>query len=342
MSDIPEPRANPDLLDQTAAETALISAARGGRLHHAWMLTGPAGIGKATLAFRFARWMFAGMPDGQGLALDPSHPAFRRVAAGSHPDLLTIEPGLMQGTRKRADVINVDAVTLIPRFMGLTAAESGWRVIVIDQADTMNAQAQNRVLKVLEEPPPRGILVLTTSNPGRLLPTILSRCRRLAMPPLPDETVQTLLGRYAPQVELFQRSTIAQMAHGSIGHALELASDEGAALAALAAEVLDAIPDLPPARFYAIADKLGRAEGAFTTFIDLLQNGLATATAAVARGRPDALGQRLAAYRSLEAWARVWHALGSLRDETERLNLDKRQAVVAGLSLLTSPPMDAP
>ncbi len=337
---IPEPRANPDLLGHAAAEAALAGAARSGRLHHAWMLTGPAGIGKATLAFRFARWMFAGMPDGAGLAVDPSHPAFRRVAAASHPDLLTIEPGLMQGSRKRADVINVDAVALIPRFMGLTAAESGWRVIVIDQADTMNAQAQNRVLKILEEPPPRGILLLTTANPGRLLPTILSRCRRLGMPALIDDTVQTLLARYVPELPAGKRAMIVPMAHGSIGRALDLASDDGAALAALAAEVLEAIPDLPPARFYAIADRLGRAEDAFATFIGLLQNGLAAATAAVARGQPDPLGQRLVAFRPLETWARVWQALGALRDETERLNLDKRQAVVAGFSLLTAPPMD--
>ncbi len=165
----PEPRANPDLFGHADAARTLEEAARSGRLHHAWLIAGPPGLGKATLAYRFARWLLAGQPSagqpsaarppaGQPaapeppppLALDPRHPVFRRVAAGAHADLLTIEPGTLQGDRKRTDVINVDAARLIPGFMALTAAEGGWRVVVLDGAELMNPAAANALLKALD------------------------------------------------------------------------------------------------------------------------------------------------------------------------------------------------
>ena len=168
---LPEPRANPELFGHESAAATLAEAARSGRLHHAWLITGPAGIGKVTLAWRFARWLLAGMPDTpQGkppLHLDATHPVFRRVAADSHADLLTIDADTLRGERKRND-INVEAARLIPGFMTLTAAEGGWRVVVVDGAETMNLQAQNAILKVLEEPPARAILLLVSSAPTRL------------------------------------------------------------------------------------------------------------------------------------------------------------------------------
>lgn len=172
---LPEPRANPELFGHEAAADALVESALSGRLHHAWLMAGPAGIGKETLAWRFARWLLAGMPEAPKgkppLYLEPSHPVFRRVAAESHADLLTIDADTLRGDRKRND-INVDAARLIPGFMNKTAAEGGWRVVVVDGVETMNLQAQNAILKVLEEPPARAILLLVSSAPARLLPTI--------------------------------------------------------------------------------------------------------------------------------------------------------------------------
>ena len=164
---LPEPRANPELFGHEAAADALVESALSGRLHHAWLMAGPAGIGKETLAWRFARWLLAGMPeapkDKPPLYLEPSHPVFRRVAAESHADLLTIDADTLRGDRKRND-INVDAARLIPGFMNKTAAEGGWRVVVVDGVETMNLQAQNAILKVLEEPPARAILLLVSSG----------------------------------------------------------------------------------------------------------------------------------------------------------------------------------
>ena len=193
---LPEPRANPELFGHEAAADALVESALSGRLHHAWLMAGPAGIGKETLAWRFARWLLAGMPEAPKgkppLYLEPSHPVFRRVAAESHADLLTIDADTLRGDRKRND-INVDAARLIPGFMNKTAAEGGWRVVVVDGVETMNLQAQNAILKVLEEPPARAILLLVSSAPARLLPTIRSRClsHTLVWPP-PDEALAWL------------------------------------------------------------------------------------------------------------------------------------------------------
>src|SRR5271165_3045369 len=178
MSSAPEPRANPLLLGHEAAEATLAAALHSGRLHHAWLLTGPAGIGKATLAFRFARRLLAGH-GGEGLQLDSTHPVFRRVAVGAHADLLTVERAFDPKRKRQRTEIVVDDVRRIGGFLHLTPAEGGWRVVVVDGADELNRNAANALLKVLEEPPPRALLLLTAAAPGRLPATIRSRTRRL-------------------------------------------------------------------------------------------------------------------------------------------------------------------
>ena len=191
----PDPRANPLLLGHEPVEAMLAEAMRSGRMHHAWLLTGPEGVGKATLAFRFARRLLAGMPEGATLAMDPGEKVFRRVAAGSHADLLTIERAWDAKRKRLRGEIVVDDVRRIAAFMHLTPAEGGWRVVVLDGAEDLSRNAANALLKVLEEPPPRAILLLVCSAAGRLLPTIRSRCRRLRLPALEDAVLAELLAR---------------------------------------------------------------------------------------------------------------------------------------------------
>jgi DNA polymerase-3 subunit delta' len=304
-------------------------------MHHAWLITGPDGVGKATLAFRFARRLLAGLSDADTLALDPAHPVFRRVAAGSHADLLTVERAYDDKRKRMRTQIAVDDVRRVGSFMSLTPAEGGWRVVVVDGAEDLNQNSANALLKVLEEPPPRAVLLLVCTAPGRLLPTIRSRCRRLRLDPLGQEAMERLLASYLPDLATNERGRLVTVAEGSPGRALMLAEEEGLAIAGLVDGVLAELPGLKPARAYAVADTLARGETAFSNFMDLLRAGIAAAVRDVVRGRGDPEQARLVALRPLDAWGDVWQGLTRLQDETERFALDKRQAIVAGLGMLS-------
>jgi DNA polymerase III subunit delta' len=335
----PGPRANPFLLGHDAAEAALLGALRGGRIHHAWLLTGPEGVGKATLAFRFARFLLTGGMAANSLALDPDDPVFRRVAAGTHADLLTIERAWDEKRRRLRGEITVEHVRGIADFLRLTPAEGGWRVVVLDGAEHLNRHAANALLKVLEEPPARAVLLLACASPGRLLATIRSRCRRLPLGRLAEADVAALLDRFLPDAEPEERARLAQIADGSPGRALRLAGEDGGALASLAADVLRAWPGhLPPAQALAIADQAARTDAAFATFMDLLGEGVAdrvrgaAASGCVVAGPGGQPGSP-----PLAEWVEVWQAILRLQDETERFNLDKRHAVASSLALLNGP-----
>jgi DNA polymerase-3 subunit delta' len=331
----PGPRANSLLLGHEAAEATLLEAMRSGRMHHAWLITGSDGVGKATLAYRFARRLLAGVPTDDSLALDPQHPVFRRVAAGAHADLLTVERVYDEKRKRTRTQIAVDDVRRISGFMSLTPAEGGWRIAIVDGAEELNQASANALLKILEEPPRRAILLLVCGAPGRLLPTIRSRCRRLRLDPLGQEAMERLLAAYLPNLAADERGRLVTVAEGSPGRALLLAEEEGLAIAGLVDEVLAALPGLKPARAYAVADSLARGETSFSNFFDLLRAGIAASVRDVVRGRADEAQSRLVELRPLDAWGDVWHALTRLQDETERFNLDKRQAVVAGLGMLS-------
>ncbi|MBV9655558.1 MAG: DNA polymerase III subunit delta', partial [Acetobacteraceae bacterium] len=307
-----------------------------GRMHHAWLLTGPEGVGKATLAFRFARRLLAGVPGEPSLFLDPAQPVFRRVAAGSHADLRTVERAWDDKKKRWRSEIVVDAVRAASEFLRLTPAEGGWRVVVVDGAENLNRNAANALLKVLEEPPSRAVLLLTCAAPGRLLPTVRSRCRRLGLAPLAPAAMADALAAFRPDLPLSERDALAAIAEGSPGRALLLAEEEGLRLAQLVDDVLTGLPAAArPKNPYEIADALGRSDTAFGTFMELLRASVATAVREAARGRSDAARNRLLAGRSLDAWGEVWQGLSRLQDETERFNLDKRQAVLSSLALLS-------
>jgi DNA polymerase III subunit delta' len=321
-----EPRANTLFRGHEGAVASLYHAATSGRLHHGWLISGQPGIGKATLAYRFARWLLAGGTS-TDLSLPANAPVARRVAAGTHPDLFTVERRINPKTEKLQSEIVIATIQEASAFMRLTPAEGGWRVVVIDGAEDMNPNAANALLKVLEEPPGRAILLLVTSAPGRLLPTIRSRCRALPMANLPDEVVDALLAEYAPEHDGEMRARLVGLAEGSIGTALTFAAEGGVALAGLVDEVL--VGPVAPGRAQNIADTVARAvEGVdkFSTFFTLLRAGLAAHTRAAARaGQP---ASRLAGDVAL------WQDFGKLEREVVGLNLDKRAAIIVALSQL--------
>jgi DNA polymerase-3 subunit delta' len=345
----PPPRANPELIGHLTAERALVDAWNSGRLAHGWLLAGPRGIGKATLAYRFARFVLAGgggdlLGDAATLAVDPGDPAFRRVAAGSHADLLTIERSLDDNKRLRTSIV-VDDVRRIGGFARLTSAEGGWRIVIVDSADELNLNGANALLKILEEPPDKMLILLVCHAPGRLLATIRSRCRKLMMRPLDDDSVVGLLAHHRPQLGS-DAAVLARLAQGSPGRALALADMGGLELyremVALVADPSDigALHDL--------AERVsrGRDGAGFRTLMELLGDWLArlvrggaagAATVEVVPGE-DAAGRRLLARRALDQWVDVWERIRSLARDADRINLDRKQVVIAAFGALEAAP----
>ena len=327
----PAPRENPSLVGHEAAQASLLDALASRRLHHAWLITGAEGVGKATLAYRFARRLLGG--GAASLGMPASDPVFRRVAAGTHADLLTVEREWDDKKKRMKKQIAAETVRGIPPFLHLTPAEGGWRVVIVDGAEDVNAQSANALLKVLEEPPPRAVIILVCSASGRLLPTIRSRCRHLALAPLSPGEMGAVLADRLPELGEADRRALAGMAQGSPGRALVLAEEGGLKLASLVHEVLEAGPDIALTRAYEMADSL-RDQAPFETFMGLLHSGIASAVSASVRGTADAAQRRLVESRSALRWAETADAIARLADETERSNMDRRQATVAGLALI--------
>jgi DNA polymerase-3 subunit delta' len=352
----PPPRANPDLLGHEAAEAELRRLFDSGRMPHALLLSGPRGIGKATLAFRLARFVLAqGGEDGagpslfgedaragedagsSGLATPPESGTFRRVASGGHADLFTLERGYDRKGRLRT-VITVDDTRQIENFLHLTSAEGGWRVVVIDGADEMHVSAANALLKILEEPPRRALLLLVAHSPGKLLPTIRSRCRRFPLAPLDPALVRQLLTRYRPELDERQADAVAVLADGSVGRALDFAAAGGVELYRAVLALLDRDAGIDPAALHAFADRLVRREAdqAYRVVEDVLSHllGRLAITAAEGREGPAVLPNEIASLRRLgsRAPAARWAALrGEIEESfarTDGLYLDRKQTIL--------------
>lgn len=262
----PHPREAVHVFGQMRAEDAFLTAANSGRLHHGWLLTGPRGVGKATLAWRIARFLLA-TPDsagaGAGLFGDTSsaadtldvpadHPVARRLLAGSDPGLYHITRRVNDKTGRLRDMIVAEDVRDLNRFLHLSSADGGRRVVIIDSADDMNVQAANALLKMLEEPPARTTLLLVSHRPAGLLPTIRSRCRDLRLVALGPGDMEVALDQAGidPGADT---AAIAELSGGSVGEAVRLVNLDGLKLYAELLGIAGSLPRLDRPRALALA-----------------------------------------------------------------------------------------
>lgn len=327
LDDFPHPRETNELFGQGMAEQTLLRAFSEGRMHHAWLLCGPAGIGKASLAYRFAKHALASLDERRPGTLDvPSAgSSVRQVMALSHPGLLVLRRPFDPKAKRFMSAITVDEVRRLRSFLGLTAGEGAWRIVIVDSANDLNPNAANALLKSLEEPPSQTIFLLVSSEPSALLPTIRSRCRRLSLLPLGAEDLRHAaeralqsVGRTLPKAD--QWTHVQQLAEGSVRRALQFAGEGGLASHAALAGAMAKLPAVDWPATHALADALSgsASEQQFEMFCDLLLE----MTGRMARERCGDDAQRAA---QLTAF---WSTLVRQRSEVDLLNLDRKAFIL--------------
>ena len=327
-SAIPHPRDNSRLFGHREAETALLTAYRSGRIPHAWLIGGPQGIGKATLAYRMARFVLAhGQPrapsvqSAESLAIDPNDPVARQISASSHGGLLTLERTANDRGVMRT-VITVDETRETISFFGSTAAAEGWRVCIVDTVDELNPNAANALLKILEEPPQQSLFLLVSHAPARVLATIQSRCRKLRLRPLAtDDVIQAAANAGGLDTSDPALREAADSAEGSVARALTLLGGDALKLQQRTAAMLAKLPQVDPRELHTLGDSLPISDRvALAAFID---------------GIDRWIGERLHADEAsanqnlprLARLAEVWEKIVRAARDTETYNLERKPLV---------------
>lgn len=345
------PREMTECLGHEALEQQLLPLVANNKMPHAMLFCGPKGIGKATFAFRLARYLLSQPPqsaeDGlfggeaipaespKSMDIDPQGQVFRQVLSGAHPDLLVIERAFdeKKGTHKGG--VDVETVRKITPFLRRTASQGGWRVVIVDDADTMNRSSQNAILKILEEPPKKTLLILVVHREGAMIPTIRSRARSYHFHPPSAETFNNLVRRGAGGLSIQELETLALIAGGSIGRALTIAGEGGLEAVESVSGLLQSWPQWDWAQIHSLSDALARPgqEKSLEAFKTVFMWSIETILRAKARGEapPAPLNStaidNMMRHYSLEDWIKICENVKDHFETAERGNLDKRHIV---------------
>lgn len=339
VASVPDPRANPDLAGHADIERTFIEWWRTGTMPHAVILAGAQGIGKATLAFRLARFLYANpqfegdgglfgpAPVPETLAVGRENPVFATVASGGNPDLMTVVRTANEKTGNMHDEILVDDVREVPLFLRKTAAGGGWRVVVVDEAETLNRNAQNALLKILEEPPAKSLLLLVTQTVGALIPTIRSRARVVDMRAPEPAVFSNLLRKYKPELSGPDTELLARISGGAPGRALALLDQGGMAGIRGVFALFETLPSAPDSEVWTLAEKM-----AVKSTPDPLEAMLDLSLWVM---RDHARAAALAGDTSgMKRWLATLDALERHRAMCDKGNLDRRHTALGALRIL--------
>ncbi len=346
----PHPRETVTLVGQDSAERAFLAACNGGKMHHAWLISGPRGIGKATLAWRIARFLLATdmpacgtmfddpTPQAETLDIPADHPVARRMMALAEPRMFLLRPGWDEKAKRLRQAITVDEVRKLKDFFHMSAADGGRRAVIVDCADDLNVNAANALLKLLEEPPADAVLLLVSHQPSGLLPTIRSRCRQLRCKTLsPDEMKKAMTAAGAEIGS--DHAALSELSCGSVGEAVRFRNLDGMQTYARLVSMLGALPDLDrPAALRLAESAVGKGNQArFDMVLHLIDLFLARTARTGVTGPPlveaapgeAELMQRLApAPEAGRIWAQLQQQLGARARHGKSVNLDPAALVL--------------
>ena len=333
---IPSPCHALAVIGHDEAKRQIQEAYDSGKMHHAWLLTGPDGIGKATLAYHAAHMILSGGANRFG-SFNPEHQSARLIAAESHPDFFVLRRPYDEKTGVQKDTIPVDDARKIAPFLSMTATYGHGRVTLIDEAHTLNRNGQNAILKMIEEPPTGATIVMTATTVGALLPTIRSRCRVVRMEPLLPQQIQTVLARLCIEVpSAIDQNHLFDVAAGSVGRTLKILETDALDLYDELLAILSFLPTLDLVRLHKLADKIGRKGDldSFNMLTNLLTDALRDAARSVALGLPDQTGlaAKFASGRRLDKALQLWETTQSTFATARSANLDNKLAFINAVS----------
>ncbi len=333
-----EPKSNSYLVNQEEAEAFLLNAYKANTLHNSYIFAGPKGIGKATLAYKFARFLLSAQDDKQSsytsLDTSPDTQVFKQIESGAHPDFLSLEKGynktdtakIIKAIKagkpldqeeiaefKKSSVIKIDEVREVNDFLAKSAALGGYRVVIIDSIDDLNQNSANAILKILEEPPKKTVLILISHNPNSLLPTIKSRCAKVFFKPLEEPIVASLLRRYLTDLDEVNIKALAKLSPSSIGKAIDYANFDVISQSQLLEKIVYAKENFLLSDLISFAEDLSKTEETFTFGFEIISKFLS---------------DNIKSFEKIEELSQVYFEANQIYAQTTSLNLDKKQAII--------------
>ncbi len=333
-----EPKSNSYLVNQEQSEAFLLNAYKTDTLHNSYIFAGPSGIGKATLAYKFARFLLSAQDAKKqsytSLDISPESSVFKQIESGAHPDFMALEKGynkkdtakIIKAIKdgkpldeeelsefKKSSVIKIDEAREVNEFLSKSSALGGYRVVIIDSIDDLNQSSANSILKILEEPPKKTILILISHNLNSLLPTIKSRCAKVFLKPLEENIVTSLLRRYQEDLDEKQIKALASLSPASIGKAIDYANFDVINQSELLQKIIYAKEKFLLSDLLKLADELSKTEESFTFGFEIISKFLS---------------DNIKSFENVEDLSKIYFESNQIYSQTISLNLDKKQAII--------------